>query len=543
MTGAVKAALDRTRALSLRTQDTVIAMKAAGISLEPATGSEGWASYRSQSRNRQMYSNYRSWVYAAVHALASEGAGQPVSLYRSKAKSAPKKSKLKTRKFMQGLSIKAKDDDEAIMDHPILDRLHKPNPMQLHYQFVYSFIASIYLTGWGFIVCDDAGKKDGDSGLPYLYSLPTTWITPKHEKGPFSEFIVADPSNPKAAADAEPIPRSMVHFAYFPDPSNPLAALSPAASQTPAIQIDNNIQNTQVQFFENGLFPSAIVTVGKDPHPDVPAGVRPRLTAAQRRQVHGAIRKVSSGVANYGNPVILDGLIESVERLSATQNELGWEKSEKTTRNRILSAFGVHPFILGEEMVGSYAQAAIVEARFGKRLNVPLGMLSGMMTDCFEESEDTEDGLEVLYEPYEATDMQMRQGQYEKGRASGDVTKNEYRAFIGLPPDDSAEDVVLDKTMTTPAIQIAAQVTGGGLTPEQGLALLIGMGVPKKQAEEMVGDGPPEPEPGAEMEDMEGLEEPTDLPPEEQQAEDNTEQAESETDSFDAELDALLGEL
>jgi hypothetical protein len=88
------------------------------------------------------------------------------------------------------------------------------------------------------------------------------------------------------------------------------------------------------------------------------------------------------GVANYGEPAIVDGMIESVTRLSATQNEMGWEKSEDKIRTRILSAFGVHPYILGEPVgVGGYAQVVNIEKRFYKRVNTFLDMLSTVVTN------------------------------------------------------------------------------------------------------------------------------------------------------------------
>jgi phage portal protein BeeE len=543
MPSAITKALNRTKALrTLTTQHVETTIKAGGrIDLTPGFGDGGLGAFRSQQKNRAAYASYRGWIYSAVHALASASAERPVSIYKSKAKSSKKTGKLNTRKALdrriRDIETKQKDDEEAVLEHPVLDRLTSPNPMQGHYQFVYSFVASMQLTGWGFLVFDDSQPK---GELPYVYSVPTTWVTPIHEKGPFAEFKIADPSNPNAAANQEPIPRGVVEFAYFPDPSNPLQAMAPASSQAIATQIDENIQTSQSQFFENGMFPSALVTVGRDPHPDVPAGVRPRLTAQQRRQVYAAIRKVSQGVANYGQPVILDGLIESVERLSASQNELGWEKSEKAIRTRILSAFGVHPFILGEEMVGSYAQAAIVETRFGKRVNVCLRLLSEVMTGHYDKDETQEDGLEVLYEPFEADDPQMRQGQYDKGRANGDVSRNEYRAFIGLPKDDSIEDVVVDKTIVTQVLQIAQGVAGGKMSRDQGIALLTAMGIPKKKAEDIAGEEPPE-TPAMGLDPMggqgaaEGMEGP-------EQAVGGLEQPENAemVDDFDSEIDKLL---
>jgi hypothetical protein len=272
-----------------------------------------------------------------------------------------------------------------------------------------------------------------------------------------------------------------------------MSAASPAASQEIAVSIDEKIQTCQVRHFENGVFPSVVVTVGKNPHPDLQGGgVRPRLTPAQRRQVYAAIKKVSGGVANYGNPAIVDGLIENITRFSSTQDEIGWEKSEQTIKQRIYSAFCVHPFITGEQMPGSYAQAAVVGSRFGKRLNIALDMLSLMMTDFVKDEVD--DNVVVEYEPYSVEDPQMIQGMWDKARANNDVTQNEYRTQrLGLPPDEDSNQSYLDKSSATVAATIAEKVTAGAMTPEQGAAILEAIGLPSEFAERIAGEGAPEP--------------------------------------------------
>lgn len=491
MTSAIESSLNRSRSLMLRTKDYVTTIKASGGGgfLESVTsgidGMGALSAYRGQARNRSRYASFRGWVYSAVNALASEAAAQPVALVRKKGKG---KRKPASRKYANSRSKAARLEEEMIEDHPLLDRLKKPNELQYQYQFVYSFIASLYLTGWSFILKDEVEGED----IPYYYALPTTWVKPIHTKGPFAEFKIVNPNNPLSEGSAETFTREQIAFAHFPNPADPLSAYSPVASQEIAIGIDDKIQTCQTKHFDNGIFPSVLVTVGKNPHPDVPAGTRPRLTAAQRRQVYAAIKKVSGGVANYGNPAIVDGLIENITKFSSSQEEIGWEKSEATVKKRIYSAFCVHPFITGEEMPGSYAQAAIVQDRFGKRLNIPLSLLSLVMTEFCKS--DTEEDIEVEYEPYEANDPQMVAGMWDKARANNDVSQNEYRTQrLGLPPDEDSNQSYLDKGSITAASGIAEKVTAGAMTPEQGVGLLVAMGLPTEAAQAIVGKGPPEP--------------------------------------------------
>ena len=541
--GAMDKALSRSRQAMSLAHDNALILKARGqmnigamFDFSPSSGIAQISQFQDQGANRMRYAQFRGWVHAAVNALATEGAGRPLHVGRmlgAKENKTPKQSKefdmalrrqgsrlaksVDIRKMPEWLQAKtAANELEVFHDHPLIDILKRPNPIQHAWQFVYSFFANLCITGWGFVV----GGYTDEGDLEF-YSIPTTWVYPDHSKGAFAEFRIRNPKNPMNVDD-EPFTRENVAFAYIPNPADPLQSLAPAQAQTSAIRIDEHIQSSQAMFFENAVFPSAIVTIGKNPHPDVPGGMRPRLSPAQRRQVYGAIRKVCAGVANYGNPAIIDGMIENIERWSATQNEIGWEKSEKSVRTRILSAFGVHPFILGEEMAGSYAQAYVVQDRFCKRVNVFLSLLSTMMTEfaptfnvpqgqkalllskAGKVIRKADDKLLVWWEEAKAVDPSMEKSMWEAARGRGDVSQNEFRAFMNLPPDEDGNEDVIDKTNLQAIVALAGQVKAGTLDPEQAQAILKGLGLPDDLAEDIAGEGPPEqPEMGQEGEQPE----------------------------------------
>lgn len=432
--------------------------------------------FRDDSQTKRRYSNFRGVVYSAVNAIASEGAAQSVQVGTAR-------TRVKSPRRTKSLRMKTGSQTfEPVADHPLLKLLSKPNQLQHRYQFVYSFISNLCLTGWSYIILGE-----DDDGNPELYSLPTNWVKVDHSKGPFSQFRVVNPDSTDSREAGKPLTRDQVCFAYLPDPSNLFGAYAPANSQIPAIKIDEAIQSSQISFFDNGIFPSVIVTVGQQPHPDIPGGLRPRLSPSQRRQVYGAIKRASAGVANYGDPIIVDGLIEKVERLSATQNEMGWEKSEKVIRSRILSAFGVHPFILGEEVASSYAQSAVVDMRFGKKLNVFLDLLSTVVTEFAPKiSEEFTDAV-VKWDPYRPDDPGMRDAQWTAARQRGDVSQAEYRAYLGLAPDPDAQEAAFGPDVANIALTIAAQAKGGQIASEQAVAILQGLGIKADLAESIAG--------------------------------------------------------
>ena len=469
-------------------RDLAYEMKAKGslaLDLSNDPGFNALTDWQSASKYKQRYSLFHGVVYAAINALATEGASQPITVLQQRGV----KKELRATKNLS--SKAAAIEFETILDHPLVDCLRQPNTIQNKWQFMYCFLVNLCLTGWGYVVGGET-----DDGKIEMYAIPTTWITPDHTKGPFAKFKLRNPSKPEQKAES--LDGKNVAFAYLPDPSDLLSAIAPASAQLPAIKSNDNIWQSRLQFFKNGIFPGAVVTVGSNPHPSVPAGVRPRLTGNQRRQVHTMIKKLMGGIANYGNPAILDGIIEKIDKLSMDSREMGWEKSEPSTKAAILSSFCVHPYVLGEHVgVGGYAQVANIEKRFYKRINTYLSMLDGVLTEfSFQFTNDK--SLKVETEPCVSVDPQLDWSNFKYGRDKGDVSQNELREKLGLPPDEDDNQSAISPQLMTPIVQLLAQKANGAVDSVQVESILVGIGLPDDLAKKIAGkDLPPPPPPVA----------------------------------------------
>ncbi len=496
---ALKQSLERSGAVISTAHTDALRMKQAGI-LSDQIGPSSFGGFdlgRNISGNRKRYGLFRGWLYSAVNALAQEAAGQPVNIGVLK-KVLPREeergqwARVKSY-YLQKMTAAARTkaihhDMEILEDHPLLDALEDPNPFQYRWQFVYSFVANLNLTGWAYVI----GGETEDGKMEF-YSVPTTWISPigDEKEGRFSKFRVKNPKKP--GVEGIVLGRENVAFAHLPNPSDPESALAPASSQIMAIRIDDHIQTSQERFFENGIFPSVIVTMGKAPVGEANAGFRPRLTGEQRRQIYGAIRMVMGGVSNYGNPAIIDGFIEKIERLSAVSNEMGWDKSEGAVRTRILSAFCVHPYILGEPVnVGGYAQAAKIEERFCKRVNTFLDMLGSVMSNFAAPMAEENNRLLVWWDKCEPHDPALHSRSMAEARKIGDITRNENRAFLGYPPaeEDIATKSKLLETVggMTGAVAIFNAMGLNNMTPDAAAQLFsLFFELPIERTREIVG--------------------------------------------------------
>jgi phage portal protein BeeE len=226
-----------------------------------------------------------------------------------------------------------------------------------------------------------------------------------------------------------------VYFSY-PDPADPHGAVSPLQAMAGAVDSDEAITTSRISMFRRGIHPSHAVIVGKNPHPDVPAGVRPRLTGAQERQIIGAIRKRYGGATRHGEPLILDGLIEDVKRLSNTPAEMDFLNSGKDTKSRIVQGFGTNPIVMGEVEGANRASASVAELHFcANTLNPKIVLISQCLTEWLAPMFG--EGLTVWIEPCVPHDAEMSHRWATLLVKASAVTGDELRR---ISPFDLAED-------------------------------------------------------------------------------------------------------
>lgn len=496
MVSAVMKALDRSQSVVSAAYADTLQKKEPSLGGLVSLGNDGpFDRMNTSSKLKRRYSLFRGWLYSGIHAIASQAAGQPVKMARlenSKEKSSPKKFTKKA--YLESTMTSTIADKssgigmDVISAHPMLSSLARPNNIQYKWQFTYNFVTNLCITGWSYIIWNET-----ETGEIEFFSLPTHWIRPNKD---FTKFKLIDPKKP--SSQGIDIDGSQVAFAQIPDPSDLLSALSPTESQITAVEIDDNIQTSQRHFFHNGIFPGAVVTIGKNAYQDSSGVDRPRLSASQRRQIQSLVKRQMAGVQNYGEPAIIDGLIEKIERYTATQTEMGWEKSEQAVRTRILSSIGVHPFVMGEPAnVGGYAQAYNILEIFYARVNTFLDMLSTVMTELVNriESAGGEDSnLLVWWQKNEAKDPSLRSKEIIFGFTKGAVTGDEYRLHIGLPPNENergVRSVLLDSAAGMQGLTQIIKLVNEGVYDREAAAnaLALFLQISFEEAQSIIGTG------------------------------------------------------
>ena len=403
---------------------------------------------------REQYSHFKGWAYVAIKAIAQRVASQPLCLTdlgagtggiygnesglqdalddarRRRALNAPKWTK----------SYGDMSSGEIVEQHALLDAILRPNEMMTQWALMYCTVASLELTGCAYWWFDDTGSQ------LKIWPLPTHWVTPIHdeEMGLYYAYKVT----PKGANEDEFVVEGK-NMAYFPlpDPSNPMGFVSPLQTQSMAVSTDEAIQEAQFRAFKNGIFPGVMMTVGR--LPDMPgggAGERPILEPEQRKVLVDAAKLFYQGAVNYNEPLVIDGMIEKIEKFSASPNEMDFLDSGNIVKARIFQAFGVNPMVLGEVAAGSYAQSAMAEKHFVSTVVNPiLDLMGQVITGWMVPFFSTNRKLVAHFEVAEADDADRRLATWSKAVDAGVVTPNEVRStLLNLPPSD---DPVADELM------------------------------------------------------------------------------------------------
>jgi phage portal protein BeeE len=126
-------------------------------------------------------------------------------------------------------------------------------------------------------------------------------------------------------------------------------------------------------------------------------------------------------------------MIEGIDTLSTSPQEMDFLNSGQQTTSRILQAYGVNPIVVGEIVGANRAQAAVAEAAFVSCcVNPLLELMSQTLTrwvvPLFGE------GLMAWFTPAVANDAELQLKRYDAGLKHGAVTINEFRAMLNLPP-------------------------------------------------------------------------------------------------------------
>jgi len=416
------------------------------------------------------YLRFRGILYAAIRPIADTVAGQAVRVatVRRPGSRAGGRS-IRSIRPVEGMttafwgethdgrevllpkSLKATAPDLDIHEtHLALDLIEDPNPVMTDWHLKYLTIVNLIVTGITYWWHTKSATRRATNGH-VLWPLPTSWVVPNHEKGPFSGWKVF-PGGGITSVDAAADEIIMVHR---PDPANLLGAKSAAQAQGRAIRTDEQIQMCQEALFSNGVFPRWAFLVGDPADEDGEEDGMPLLKSEQRLLVETAIAQKWATAARAGSPLVLDALIRDVKKLSNSVEEMDFPDSGQITYERITQGIGANPYVMGKAEPSSRAASAESRRHFGEfTLNPNMDLISKVLTKKFAPRfAGRNQKLAMWIEPYTPDDREERRKDWELAAKHQSVSRNELRAgMLGLGP------IMDGETMAAPPTQVLMPV-------------------------------------------------------------------------------------
>jgi len=360
-------------------------------------------------------------VYACVSLIARSVARLPWILYKKPMQSLGQKSKI-----------------EKVEDHPLIDLLHKPNPMEGQAAYFEKVMSYFLISGNSYP--ERVGPKVGPPRELYCLRPDRMTVIPGKQANLVAGY--------KYKIGAEPVlfnEKQILHLKTF-HPLDDWYGLSPLEVAAKAIDISNMSMTWNYKLLQNEMRPPGAMSTEQV------------LDDEQYQRLRKEIKTKLQGYENVAEPLLLEGGLKW-ENFAITPKEADWLNSDKMNDRRIYRLYNVPSQLVADEESKTYANYK--EARKALYLETVLvhgGMLRDELNNWLTPAWETErlyleidkDAIEAIREELNAI--------YERQGKAWWRTVNERRRATGDDEIGKAGDVILVPANFIPLADISGNI-------------------------------------------------------------------------------------
>lgn len=391
---------------------------------------------------------HRDHPYAAIRPIAVSVADAACRVGRMSA-AADMSSPVRTKEMRKAISLapafvkQISEGVEPLEKHRLYDILENPNPYMTQWMLKYVTAFSLEATGHALWWID--GEQ--------IWYFPMSWARPLHETGrPFAAWKITPPG--VAEVNGFVIPGEDACYFFYPDPGNPTMPRSPLQTQSRAVNTDEKIQQAQLAVMNNEGRPGLVLVAGDLPLPPGQTGTPrpPTFTAEQRAQLIEAVRLMYEGVNNWGEPLILDGLIKDARPFTSSPRDMDFQGGSMLTKDRIFEGIGTSPVVAGHTENANRAGSVVAhEVFYGIAVNPLITVISETMTKKLgPRFAGNGERLYIWFEKAVPNDPDTKRADMDLLAANGAITKNEMREAYDLPPRDDGDELIENNPPPSP---------------------------------------------------------------------------------------------
>ena len=336
-----------------------------------------------------------------------------------------------------------KAGDEIIEQHPLIDLLMRPNPLQSYSEFFNSLFGYVLLSGNAYIL-----KTGSEMGAPKeLHQLRPDRINIKGSGKPIPEkyeYMVNGRVANTYMIDQENGFSELKHIKLW-NPLDDYYGLSPMSAAAVEVDQFNMSSKHNVNLLQNGARPSGAVIF----KPQDDAGFAVNLSESQRQQLITDMNNRFTGANNAGRPMLLEGDFDWKE-MGLSPKDMDFLNLKHMIATDIALCFGVPSQLVGVPDSQTYANVA--EARLALYEETIIPHLRKMASDLnewlvplFDDRLTLEfdiDAIPALSERVKRTYENVTSAVRE-----GIMSRNEARQQLGLEPVEGADDLYISANL------------------------------------------------------------------------------------------------
>lgn len=310
--------------------------------------------------------------------------------------------------------------DEEVDTHPLLDLLHKPNPLQGGSLLMESLVSSLLLSGNAYL--EAVSGKTAPSEL-YVLRSDRVRVIPGEDGFPSGYEYRVNGQTRTIEVDFSAGELPLGHLKFF-NPLNDWYGMSPLEAALKALDIHNTVSGHNLALLQNGGRPSGALMIRDT-----------TLSETQRSQLREDLKGVYEGAANAGRMMILEGDFKW-EEMGLSPKDMDFTEGKNLSARDIAQAFGVPPMLVG--IPGEATFSNYKEARFHLWEDTILPLLD-MILDHFNMWLVPKFGkdLRLSYDPDEIPALAPRRdATWKKVNDAAFLTLNEKRQALGYAPLD-----------------------------------------------------------------------------------------------------------
>ncbi len=336
-----------------------------------------------------------------------------------------------------------KAGDQIIEQHPLIDLLNRPNPLQSYTEFFNSLFGYVLLSGNAYIL-----KVGSDLGKPKeLHLLRPDRINIKGSGNPIPEkyeYVIGGSIQKTYMVDQENGFSELKHVKLW-NPLDDYYGLSPMSAAAVEVDQFNMSSKHNVNLLQNGARPSGAVIF----KPQDDAGFAVNLSESQRQQLLTDLNNRFSGAGNAGRPMLLEGDFDWKE-MGLSPKDMDFHRLKNMATTDIALCFGVPSQLVGVPDSQTYSNVAEARLALYEETIIPhLRKISSDLNEWLVPLFDDRLQLEFDIDSIPAL-AERKKKTYENVTSAvreGIMTRNEARKIIGLETVEGADDLYVSANL------------------------------------------------------------------------------------------------